>query len=133
MFPFKKSNQSADHVHFGEKRVEIPRLSVGKWMKLIEQIEILPQTMANIIAARDTEMFWPSAIVGVLTASEEVITLVSVLADVTEDEVKEADLIQLHDFLKSTIERNNLDEAAKKYRAAIQSVLVRLQAAKNPN
>lgn len=134
MFPFKKQTMTAtDHVYFGDKRVEIPRLSVGKWETMIERIETLPQNIVAMFAARDTEMFWPTVNVGVRLAMEEIVTLVAVLADITEDEVREADLIQLHDFIKLTVERNNLDEAAKKYRTAVLSVWKKIEGAILPS
>ncbi|WP_339241404.1 hypothetical protein MKX40_10645 [Paenibacillus sp. FSL R5-0517] len=132
---FKKENVAGtpDHVFFGDKRVEIPRLSVGKWLSMMERVETLPQLIANAVSARNTEMFLPTLMVGSLLAMEEAISLIAVLSEASEDEVREADLVQLHDFLKYTIEKNNLEEAAKKYRAAIQSVMQKMQGVAKKN
>lgn len=100
---------------------------------MMERVETLPQLIANAVSARNTEMFLPTLMVGSLLAMEEAISLIAVLSDASEDEVREADLVQLHDFLKYTIEKNNLEEAAKKYRAAIQSVMQKMQGVAKKN
>lgn len=134
MFSFKKQTQvTTDHVYFGDKRIEIPRLSVGKWLSMMERVETLPQLIVNALAARNTEMFMPTLMVSGMLAIEEGISLISVLSGASEEEVREADLIQLHDFLKYTIEKNNLEEAAKKYRAAILLVMQKMQGVAKKN
>lgn len=118
-------NNPTDHVYFDDLKVEIPKLTVAKWKKLFQTVEDLPRLIVSVLEARarGTDDFVATVVVATTMAFDEIVKLVSVLTDIPAEEIEnKADLNELIDFLKKTAEKNNLDEAAKKF----QSVLARL-------
>ncbi|MET3846876.1 hypothetical protein [Paenibacillus sp. OAE614] len=118
MFKFNRNDD--DFVYFGEQRVEIPKLTVGKWMVLFENIETLPQLIVNVLSTRGTDHFTASLIVGISLALEETVMLVAGLTGLDEAFIKDtADHNDLIDFIMKTVKKNDLSEAAKKFQAVL--------------
>lgn len=127
---FKRGKADEDCVYFGEERVEIPKLTVGKWQLLFENIETLPQLLLNILSARGSDNFTAVLMVGLSVALEEVVSLTSVITGLSEDFIRDnADHNDLIDFIVKTIKKNNLNEAAKKFQAVLSKANQGVEAA----
>lgn len=117
---FKRSKEEQEFVYFGEQRVEIPKLTVGKWKLLTENLESLPQILINVLSAKGTDNFTASLVIGVSMAIEEVVTLVALLTGLEEEFIyNNADHNDLIAFITKTVKKNNLTEAAKKFPAML--------------
>ncbi|MFB6473023.1 hypothetical protein ACFCW7_09255 [Paenibacillus glucanolyticus] len=118
-----KRNKDTDFVYFGEQKVEIPTLTVGKWKLIMENLESLPQLLVNVLAAKGTDDFTARLVVGTSIALEEVVTLVAVVTGLDEQFIYDhADLNNLVDFITKTVKNNDLNEAAKKFRAMFAKI-----------
>jgi len=117
---FNRDSAAADYVILGEKSVKVPKLTVEKWKALFERIEALPQIIVNVLAARGTDDFAATAVVGANIAIDEAINIVAVLADVDADYIeKNADANEITDFIRATLEKNDLQRAIKNFRAVL--------------
>ncbi|SEM81836.1 hypothetical protein [Paenibacillus sp. OV219] len=120
----KQEDQDQDFVMFGEKRVDIPKLTVAKWKALFGKVETLPQLLLDVIASRQTSDFTATVLVGIQMAFDEIVELVAVLTELEpawiEENVDHNELIQ---FISRTVQRNNLNEAAKKFLAPFGKLL----------
>lgn len=115
--------KEADYVLFGEKKVDIPKLTIEKWELLIENLETLPQMILNILASKNEDNFTAKLVIGTSIALGEVVKLVAVITGLEEDFVrKNADHNSLYDFVKKTIKKNDLNAAIKKFQAVIAQV-----------
>lgn len=118
-----KRKKDTDFVYFGEQKVEIPNLTVGKWKLVMENLESLPQLLVNVLAAKGTDDFTARLVVGTSIALEEVVTLVAVVTGLDEQFIDDhADLNSLVDFITKTVKQNDLNEAAKKFRAMFAKI-----------
>lgn len=126
----KKEN---DFVYFGEQRVDIPKLVIGKWKILFENIETLPQLIANILASRGSDEFTVKLVLGTTMAIEELVTLVAAITELEEEFIYDnADHNDLIAFITKTIKKNNLNDFAKKLQALFAKAN-NLEAAGKPN
>lgn len=117
---FKRGKEEQEFVYFGEQRVEIPKLTVGKWKLLTENIESLPQILINVLSAKGSDNFTASLVIGVSLAIEEIVTLVAVITELEEEFIyNNADHNDLMNFISKTVKKNNLTEAAKKFQAVL--------------
>jgi len=111
-------NKSNDTVVLGEKSVKVPKLTPEKYKALFERIETLPSIIVNVMSARKSDDFAATAIVGAGLALDEAVNIVAVLADVDRDYVsKHADLNEISEFIRATLEKNDLQRALKNFRA----------------
>ncbi|MFD2330669.1 hypothetical protein ACFSR7_15560 [Cohnella sp. GCM10020058] len=119
MFGFKKS--ASEQISFGGRQVKIPKLTIAKWRALFEQIETLPQIIISLLAARNTPDFTATVVAALGMTLDEVVRLTAALTEL-EPEWIEANVThdELIEFLTSTAKRNNLQEAAKKFRGALE-------------
>ena len=127
---FSRLNKaSAEYVMFGDRKVEIPKLTVGKWEKLFEQIEALPQLLVSVFTARGTSDFTATAIVAASIAMDEIVGLVACITELDREYIKDnVGLTELMDFIARTVKKNDLVEAAKKF----QAVFAKLNVAVDP-
>lgn len=102
----------------GEKRVDIPKLTIAKWKALFGAIETLPNTLVNVLAAKGTEDFTATALVGAEIAIDEVVRIISVVTEVEAEYIEQhADLAELTTFIAKTIEKNDFQTVVKNFRA----------------
>ncbi|WP_308637721.1 hypothetical protein [Paenibacillus silvisoli] len=121
---FWPKRQENDYVMFGEKRVEIPKLTVQKWKALFGKVETLPQLVLDVLSSRQTSDFNAKLILGIEMALDEIVELVAVLTELEPSWIEEkVDHNELIVFVAKTIQRNNLNEAAKKYLAPFGKLL----------
>ncbi|MFD2334727.1 hypothetical protein ACFSR7_36250 [Cohnella sp. GCM10020058] len=118
MLGFKKS--TIDQVAFGGRQVPIPKLTIAKWRALFEQIETLPQIIISLLSARNTPDFTATVVAALGMTLDEVVRLTAVLTEL-EPEWIEANVThdELIAFLSSTASKNNLQDAAKKFRGVL--------------
>ncbi|WP_217597172.1 hypothetical protein [Cohnella sp. GbtcB17] len=122
MFKFNRANKAAaaDYIQFGGKQVAIPKLTIAKWKLLFEHIESLPMIIINVLAARRTADFTATVVASLGMTLDEIVRLTAVLTELEpewiEDNVTHDELIE---FLTRTASKNNLQDAAKKFRAAL--------------
>ncbi|MCU6709357.1 hypothetical protein M6D81_11625 [Paenibacillus sp. J5C_2022] len=110
----------ADYVQLGEKSVKVPKLTPEKYKALFERIETLPQIIVSVLSAKQSDDFVATAIVGANMALDEAVNIVAVLADVEPEYVeKHADLNEISEFIRATIEKNDLQRALKNFRAVL--------------
>lgn len=132
---FKRENKpagNADFIDFGGRRVEVPKLTIAKWKLLFDQIETLPQILLNVFASRNTADFTPAIVAALGLALDEVINLVAALTGLEPEWIEEnVTHTELITFIERTVKKNDLQEAAKKFRAAFGKWATALSAAVN--
>lgn len=116
---FNRSN-GPDTAILGEKVVKVPKLTPEKYKALFDQIETLPQIIVSVLGARQSDDFLSTAIVGANMALDETVNIVAVLAEVEPEYLaKNADLSEISDFIRLTLEKNDLQRALKNFRAVL--------------
>lgn len=123
-----------DRIDFGGKKIEIPKLTVAKWRLLFDRIEILPSVLLNIFSARNSSDFTATIVAGTGLIIDEVVELISALTGYDpqwiEENVTHTELI---DFITNTVQKNDLVEAGKKFRAAFGKMLPLASNAASPS
>ncbi|MFF2886638.1 hypothetical protein [Paenibacillus sp. NPDC057967] len=113
-------NKSADSVMLGDKSVKIPKLTPEKYKLLFERIETLPSIIVNVLAARHSGDFVATLIVGANLTLDEAVGIVAVLSDIDAEYIsKNADLAEISEFIRLTLEKNDLQRALKNFRAVL--------------
>ncbi|WP_409346763.1 hypothetical protein [Paenibacillus sp. MBLB4367] len=112
-------NRQNDHVFFGGTKVGIPKLTIEKWERLFETVETLPNTIVSVLAAKNTDDFVATFVVGITMMLDEVVNMVAAVTDLEPEWIKKnADHNELLDFIAKTAKKNDLEAAVKKFRAA---------------
>ncbi|RJE90674.1 hypothetical protein D3P07_00775 [Paenibacillus sp. 1011MAR3C5] len=115
---FGQSQQ--DSVQLGDKTVQIPKLTPEKYKALFERIETLPAIVIRVLADRDTDDFVATVLAGANLALDEMVQLVAVLADMDAEYISShADLNEITDFIRLTLEKNDLQRTLKNFRAVL--------------
>lgn len=115
---FGQSQQ--DSVQLGDKTVQIPKLTPEKYKALFERIETLPAIVLRVLADRDTDDFVATILAGANLALDEMVQLVAVLADIDAGHIStHADLNEITDFIRLTLEKNDLHRTLKNFRAVL--------------
>lgn len=126
---FNRSGSARDTATLGDKTVPIPKLTVAKWKALFSVIETLPQLIVSVLAAKQSDDFAATAVVGAELALDEAVKIVAVLAELDPEYIEQnADLNELLTFIAKTAQKNDLAAVAKNFRA----VLDRVTSAKQP-
>jgi len=122
---FNKSGggNSDNSVFLGDKLVEIPKLTPAKYKLLFGRIETLPQVIARIMAARGDGTIISTALIGIDIALDEIVDVISVLADIDADYIREnAGIDEITTFIVRTLERNDLAATLKNFRAVLSAI-----------
>jgi len=115
---FGQSQQ--DSVQLGDKSVQIPKLTPVKYKALFERIETLPAIVLRVLADRDTDDFVATILAGANLALDEMVQLVAVLADIDAEHISaHADMNEITDFIRLTLEKNDLHRTLKNFRAVL--------------
>jgi len=114
---------SDNSVFLGDKLVEIPKLTPAKYKLLFGRIETLPQVIARIAAARGDGTLISTALIGIDIALDEIVDVISVLADIDADYIREnAGIDEITTFIVRTLERNDLAATLKNFRAVLSAI-----------
>lgn len=118
---FTRFNKPAEeYVYLGDKRVEIPKLTVAKWKALFTAVETLPQLILSVLSAKGSPSFGATAVVAASMALDEAINIVAAITGIEAQYIEDnASLTELVDFIAKTARKNDLHEAAKKFRAVL--------------
>jgi hypothetical protein len=119
---FNKSagTASPEYTILAGKSVKIPKLTPAKFKALLERVETLPQIIASVLTSHHSEDFVATAIVGANMAMDEAVSIVAVLADVDREVIdNDAGFDEISEFIRLTLEKNDLQRALKNFRAVL--------------
>ena len=86
----------------------------------MSKIETIPHIIMSVLAAHDSEDFTATVVVGAGLALDEAVGIVAILADVEPDFVaNHADLSEISEFIRLTVEKNDLRNVVKNFRAVL--------------
>lgn len=111
---------AAEYAMLGDKSVKVPKLTPEKYKLLFERVNVLPQLIVRMLAAKHSDDFAATAIVGAGIALDEAVQLVAILADLEPEYIHQnADLAEITDFIRLTLEKNDLQRVIKNFRAVL--------------
>ena len=110
----------SDYTQLGDKSVKIPKLTPEKFQQLFEAIETLPQIIVRVLSGRHSDDFVATAIIGANMAKDEAVRIVAALSELDSEYInKKASFLQISEFLRLTLEKNDLQRALKNFRAVL--------------
>ena len=113
-------NKSSDYTVLAGKSVKIPKLTPAKYKALLERVESLPAIISAIASTWREDDAVTVILAGIDRGLDEVVELVAILADVDAALLhEEADLSEISEFIRLTIEKNDLQRALKNFRAVL--------------
>ncbi|QNK54566.1 hypothetical protein [Paenibacillus sp. PAMC21692] len=113
-------NKSADYTVLAGKSVKIPKLTPSKFKELLERVETLPAIIQTVFADRDVDSAIATLITGLYRGMDEIADILAVLSGLERDEIAaEADAVEISEFIRATLEKNDLQRALKNFRAVL--------------
>lgn len=115
----KLTTLGENEMKLGDKRVKINKLTPNKWRDLFGTVDKLPGIIVQIITAPQ-EDFYAYVINGLDIALDEIISIVSVLAEIDEEYVRNnVGVDELFEYLARTVKKNRLDQVVKNVKSLL--------------
>lgn len=115
-----QTTDSSEYTTLAGRPVKIPKLTPAKYKALLERVEALPAIIAAIATNWNVDNAIATLLAGVERGLDEAVAIVAVLADMDAEAVEaEADLNEITDFIRLTIEKNDIQRALKNFRAVL--------------
>lgn len=122
MFKFLKAKKNLirpDECMMGEKVVKIPKLTVAKMKEIIRVTENLPGMIIQILLAPREDLH-AYVVAAFDLASDEIVKVVAILADLDEKYVAEkVGINEIIEFVKRTLEYNDLSQTVKNVKSLL--------------
>jgi len=119
IFKAKKELIRSDEIMMGEKVVKIPKLTVAKMKEIIRTVENLPGMAIQVLLAPREELH-AYVVAAFDLASDEIVKVVAILADLDEKYVAEkVGINEIIEFVKRTIEYNDLSQTVKNVKSLL--------------
>ncbi|MGM0966935.1 MAG: hypothetical protein ACQEWR_00025 [Bacillota bacterium] len=104
----------------GDKTVQVPKLTPGKWKELFEVVDRLPHLFITVLSTSGQDDFASTLVAAAKLAMDEVAKIVAVLSGLDEDYVLEnVGTDEIIDFLIAVVEKNRLQSVAKNLKSLL--------------